>query len=838
MNQFCIFAALPTLLALTCWFSPSTWAGINAWTTSGPRESWSFIEAEAAEQGRVFVSRPRSLYRSPDGGQSWAGVELPFRGSSCANQSVTALTRSATNLDTFYAATVGPVFTYCSEIARSTDGGVHWTPVPGHVGQGTPSGGAYFFRVEHVAGSAPKLYAGERYLWVSADDGATWRDITPVAGALRDFAVDRSGSGNLYALAASGLYKSVDGGANWTALATDLPAEFAPAAIAPDASDPRHVYLAGSNASGSMPVRLYESTDGGSTWTLRGTLPDGIPPGNVTARLAVAPDASNVMQFTISSGAWRSDDRGATWRPLLSPTGNKLVPAAMATANVVYAGDLGYGVMRSSDGARTFAPRSDWLPGAIVDQIRVGGVNAFHYFAILARGSNGVASRLAARDASTALWQDRTPPLSPLEGIGALATHPISGPTYVITGNRLQRTVDGGLTWEVLTERIASGIVDQLAIAPRRSDTLFAAGHFYPGVAGNAYSGALAVSTDGGRTWSDKSRNWQGGNNQIFLSIGAIAIDPQDAARLWAMELETLRMSDDGGDTWTMVHDFAREGATGYGVTISIDPHNSNEMVVFGQLGSRLYASHDAGVHWTSLGDSFDPAIPIRAIAVHWSAQPRVIYLGTDRGIYASTPEGQWALVPGSSSLSTNALALAAPAPTRNRTTLIAGTDSGVWEFTFDPAGQFVPIFRFYNEQTGAHFYTASAAERAFVLATYPQFLDEGTAFWALASPAPGAIPIYRFYNSRTGTHFYTADAAERAYIIATYLEFSPEGVAYYAFTESEPGTVGAYRFYNATTGAHFYTTAPDEDLFVRQHFPQFLPEGIRFGVYPAQPAR
>ncbi|HET9339996.1 MAG TPA: hypothetical protein VFQ55_13415, partial [Casimicrobiaceae bacterium] len=41
-------------------------------------------------------------------------------------------------------------------------------------------------------------------------------------------------------------------------------------------------------------------------------------------------------------------------------------------------------------------------------------------------------------------------------------------------------------------------------------------------------------------------------------------------------------------------------------------------------------------------------------------------------------------------------------------------------------------VYRFFNRWTGVHFYTADEAERAHIVATWPQFADEGAAWRAL----------------------------------------------------------------------------------------------------------
>ena len=89
-------------------------------------------------------------------------------------------------------------------------------------------------------------------------------------------------------------------------------------------------------------------------------------------------------------------------------------------------------------------------------------------------------------------------------------------------------------------------------------------------------------------------------------------------------------------------------------------------------------------------------------------------------------------------------------------------------------------LYRFHNTRTGAHFYTASAAERDYVLRTWPYFNYEGVAYRVSTSPTTGGASVYRFYNTRTNTHFYTASTAERDQVFWTLPDLRYEGVAFY----------------------------------------------------------
>src|SRR5262250_2310681 len=92
------------------------------------------------------------------------------------------------------------------------------------------------------------------------------------------------------------------------------------------------------------------------------------------------------------------------------------------------------------------------------------------------------------------------------------------------------------------------------------------------------------------------------------------------------------------------------------------------------------------------------------------------------------------------------------------------------------------PVYRFYNLHTGCHFYTISQKERDFVIANYSQtFVYEGPVFSAYIAPVDGTVGVTRFYNVQTGCHFYTDSIDEVNYVLAHYPQFILEGVVYYA---------------------------------------------------------
>ena len=91
-------------------------------------------------------------------------------------------------------------------------------------------------------------------------------------------------------------------------------------------------------------------------------------------------------------------------------------------------------------------------------------------------------------------------------------------------------------------------------------------------------------------------------------------------------------------------------------------------------------------------------------------------------------------------------------------------------------------VFRFFDTTDGTHFYTASTSERDALLATRSSDMTfEGTAFYEDATQRAGDTAVYRFFDSTHGTHLFTDSASEKASILATRPDLVSEGIAFYA---------------------------------------------------------
>ena len=95
-----------------------------------------------------------------------------------------------------------------------------------------------------------------------------------------------------------------------------------------------------------------------------------------------------------------------------------------------------------------------------------------------------------------------------------------------------------------------------------------------------------------------------------------------------------------------------------------------------------------------------------------------------------------------------------------------------------------VAIYRFFDTSNGTHFMTASATERDDLLSTRADLVYEpSSTMFEHATAQAGDQAVYRFFDQTSGAHFFTASADERASILSTRPDMTAEGIAFYAPT-------------------------------------------------------
>jgi hypothetical protein len=148
-------------------------------------------------------------------------------------------------------------------------------------------------------------------------------------------------------------------------------------------------------------------------------------------------------------------------------------------------------------------------------------------------------------------------------------------------------------------------------------------------------------------------------------------------------------------------------------------------------------------------------------------------------------------------------------------------------------------VYRFWSDKLVSHFYTISEEERDYLIANFaPVWTYEGVAYRAFGAPLDDNLrPIYRFWSESLGAHFYTISDDEKNNLLINYgTTWVYEGVAWYAYPEGlqTPTAKPVYRFRSDLWPEHFYTISEDEKDFLIANFPApiWIYEGIAWYAY------
>lgn len=470
----------------------------------------------------VFALSQKTLRRSADDGRTWT----------------TPLT-SDWPLDSVAVDPVNPAVVYVADrsgVLRSSDAGLSWMPILS-LDVSKPD----TVQVA-VAPSSPRtLYAVSSELrsftvYRSLDGGQTWLRVRDREGSYdRALAVDPSSPKKLYMAGFSGLISSVDGGRVWTPLLGGIP--LTPFGQGPEAytlavasrqgrtvfaglSDlgvartdngggrwaiPVQTGLAASSNSsvvfhplrpgevfislGGQGDRWMRSADGGRTWSF---LPRSlVRPGLYD--LAFDPTDPDLFYAATAAGVWRTGNDGATWSKLTGENSNRV---ATAGPGVLLAAAR-CGLSRSVDGGLTWKMA---LPCAYDDSFSQGVIN---------------------------LWVD---PGSP-DAIYAFMSLFTETRPY---SNLLLKSTDRGATWQ----QLPLSNPDLVVVAPGDSRVLYARQNALDG-------GGLERSQDGGRTWQVVNEHPVASDELSF----SLAVDVLDPNTIYLGTARRVLRSRDGGRT-------------------------------------------------------------------------------------------------------------------------------------------------------------------------------------------------------------------------------------------------------------------------------------------------
>ena len=539
-------------------------------------------------------------------------------------------------------------------------------------------------------------YEGITFRGFTVDPGSS--DIVYVATELASHAWSNQGQpGKEFDKTKGVVYKTVDGGENWTAVwRGDNLARY----IWIDPGNSNVLYVstgifdreaANSDHTTNTPggVGVIKSTDGGQTWRqmnnglsnlyvgtlfmhpedpdilLAGTgnnaYPDGggvylTTNGGTSWQAVVAYENINAVEFALSdsniayagsAGAvYRSSNRGRTWNKVSASGDGWGSPGVRAgfpidfqvdprNSNRVFANNYGGGNFLSVDGGRNWTVASDGYTGA---QARAIAVDPTSPATVYVAARSGF---FASTDGGDSWTGRNTPPAYHLEW-NAVAVDP-SNPQHLLASNNwdpiILRSDDSGKTWNRAGGRLNEGMGWKVIVfASSDPKTVYAGSSAYYSAGAfddQILAAGVYVSHDGGMTWMAAN---DGSSAQA--SIVDLDVDPSNPQIVYAATgSKGLLKTFDGGRNWQKMN---RPESPTSPVISSVAVHPINSSIVYMGLGHKgLFRSDDGGTTWQLSIDGM-PLETVISDIVFNPQNPQEMYVSDHfSGVYRSDNGGQ-----------------------------------------------------------------------------------------------------------------------------------------------------------------------------------------------------
>ena len=236
-------------------------------------------------------------------------------------------------------------------VSKTSNNGQNWTEINGNMNI------AQMYKIGLASNNSSKLITGHQDNGSNLLNGSNWSQV--YGGDGMDCFIDWNNNNTLVASTQNGGFtRSINGGANWSAIVSGLSGT--PAWVAPIVQDPisANTYYCGYQ-------NVFKSTNQGNTWTI-------ISNFNTTLdEIKVSPLNPNIIFATSTNAIWKTSNGGTTWSNI-TPTNiignNQITDLTMDNLNPnnIYITLSGYSagikVLASYNGGSTWINYSQGLP--------------------------------------------------------------------------------------------------------------------------------------------------------------------------------------------------------------------------------------------------------------------------------------------------------------------------------------------------------------------------------------------------------------------------------------------------------------------------------------------
>ena len=624
---------------------------------------------------RSHISVGQGIYKSTDAGRTWKLMGLEKTGR------IGHIAIDPKNPDIVLACAVGHAYGPQPErgVFRTTDGGAHWERVlfvdencgcsdmvmdPNNAR--TLFAGMWPFEIHTWGRESGGPGSG---LYVSRDEGATWRKITGHGLPTRTtgkwaLAIARSNSNRIYALIETGdgvpykgqetdrgkLWRSDDGGENWRLISYDRSMGgrthyYFRLEVSPDNDNEVHFLTNPYNVSfdGGETIRSLGGGGGGFAGS----------PGGDNHDIWIDPTQPNRIAIANDSGVSLSVTRGKSWQRIQLPNGQLYhVTTDNQIPYYVYGnrqdGPSYRGPSRTGTGGfgggGGIIPRSAWMGVA-------GGESGWstpdpvdnNIIWSSASGSGSVGGIVEVFNLKTG--QARNIEVWPDNASGNIAadlkyrfvwTMPLTISPHdhnkVYVGSQyVHQTTDGGNSWQLISPDLTlndmsrqgfsggltgdnigveyAGVVFAIAESPKEAGTIWA----------GTNDGLVQITRDGGKNWTNVTRNIP--NMLTWGTVSNIEASRYNAGTAYiTVDGHQVNNRDpwiykttDYGRTWKLITNGIPHTMLSYAHCVREDPVRQG--LLYAGTENGLYVSYDDGANWQPLQNNL-PHAPVYWITV------------------------------------------------------------------------------------------------------------------------------------------------------------------------------------------------------------------------------
>ncbi|MEM6377812.1 MAG: glycosyl hydrolase [Bacteroidota bacterium] len=506
----------------------------------------------------------------------------------------------------------------------------------------------------------------DRGIYVTTDAGETWEHqlyINPTSGA-SDLSIDLSNPRIIYAAiwdhqrkpwyirsggTGSGLYKSIDGGTNWTKLQNGLPGVMGKVGVAVSRANPNIIYAILESEVGGV----FRSGDAGENWEQ--VTADRATIGRAWYYTKVVADPVYEKGiYVLNAPLLKSTDGGLTYEQVNNPHSDQhdLWINPDNPKNMILGNDGGACI--TFNGGKSWSSQKNQPTAQLY---RVIADNQFPYHLYAGQQDNsafGIASRTASEGISENDWFNIGNNESAFVALNPDDPSKIYSTNY--QGNISIYESSTGMARDIMAYPNSG-----LASLPGSSQYRFnwnAPAQVSPHNPEVLYHAANVVlkTEDQGKTWQeispDLTRNQEskqgagggpftneGAGAEVYNTISYMVCSPLKAGEIWIGTDDGLvHYTKDEGKTWKNITP-PNIGAA-YVNSIELSQEQGKAYVVaskykFGLLMPMIYRTEDYGKTWKKITNGIPANVTTRVVRED-PVQKQILYAGTENGLFVS----------------------------------------------------------------------------------------------------------------------------------------------------------------------------------------------------------